>query len=197
MTRFTERPWYIRLAVYCMIGLVAGMTLNVVTEKASGTPGLHDPLHPAVQPAQHTCDDPDTPCYTPEQMVDNLNHDAHGFVHLNPDFGIPPSLRKLIVAAHQKLKRQEFMQGKPVDDWNWASWRLDVHCAGGAGDIYWGCPGAYTEGQSRTVYATLDRATAVKLMCGGIGVYFFLRGGLEGALGTGGLCMMTAFWDIP
>ena len=133
-----RRAWYVRVAIYCTIGLLAGVSLNLIADRADGIPlALHDPLRPAhLSPAQHTCDDPDDPCYTPSEMASYLAHDAHGFRHLNPDFVFPNSFKHLVIRAHQDLRAKYAARGMASPDagWTWAGWRMDVHCAGGAAD---------------------------------------------------------------
>ena len=166
------------------------MVANHTILKADGAVILHDPI----QPAQHTCDDPDNPCYTGSQMLHYFKADTHGFHHLSTHYVIPEHFRVLAVHAHQRMVRQGLALDVP-GGW-WAGFRDDIHCAGGTGEIYWGCPGGVNEADVKAMDSALNHVTRVVLFCGTMGIIGLVTGGPSVALGTGGPCFIAAWLGI-
>jgi hypothetical protein len=190
-------PWWWQALIGIGVGSVIAMFMVTVARASS--------------PAQHTCDEPENPCYSAAQMDYYFNHGhTHGFLKLNPKYGFPKAVRVKAIAAHKAWCRTHptkpycgsdrtvrQVHGHSCSNW-WCSERYGVTCAGGAGNTYWSCPGGYTQAVQAAMTHKLSNTQKVIIGCGGLGLTLILAHTPPVALFWGEVgCGWTMFYGLP
>ncbi len=203
-------PWYQQVIIGLAFGVIFGLVLSFVIDRADGAPIRHHTSYsaPQVSPQMHTCDDPNNPCYTADQMQSYWYARTHKFYHLNPAFRFPKAFVQAVVYKHNHYckthpsacvaQRQHMAQVLGVDPQTctqyWQCQRQMISCAGGSLEPYWSCNGAWKQTSSQELGGELSHTQKVVIACGG-GIIFAFFGGLGAvALGTGGAGCFWATW---
>lgn len=172
--------------------------------KAVTTQAVHMSVLKAMGTDQHTCDDPDNPCYTVPQMVTYFHETSHRFYHLNKHFNLAPKFVTQAKTAHKRwcgthsiickhnwttLKRLYQEQRKTDDGIECAfqTWWCLYHasaaaCLGGPGNPYWSCVGGYHPPVQSDINEDLRSARDVVIGCKGFAIIGMIFGGLGGGL---------------
>jgi len=161
-------PWYWQIV--CGVGFASLIMLAFATiDRATGA---EPSTSSGARSAQHTCDDPDNPCWTVEQMQHNWRTHTHHFIKLNPAYRFPKTFVQAAVRAHRQQVRagivEPFVRTDDCATW-WCSERYGVVCAGGlAVDTYWGCNGGWTVPARAEMGQQLNDTEKVVIGCGGV-----------------------------
>jgi hypothetical protein len=164
-----------------------------------------------VRPHQHTCDDPENPCYTAPQMHTYLKQGVHHFHHLSDGFRFPTTFIHQVQAAqaawcdarprwcqalwdrwHRQDKADGYHDCSPYA--YWCHMRGYISCAGGSLIPYWACAPLEDQAARSQVDHELSDAQKVVISGSAAVIVTYLSGGTAPIVFGAGILQSFTTW---